>query len=124
MSSVRIGLGVGAVALLGAIFDMPNDYYRALRFLICGICIFAAYVSLRERSALAFPFLAVGILFNPILRIHTERTIWIAIDLVVASGFLVTVWLAPRLDAAKVVTIPHDQEAAATTDVQTVEASS
>ncbi len=124
MSSVRIGLVVGAAALLGAIFDMPHDYYGALRFLICGICIFAAYVSLRERSALAFPFLAVGILFNPILRIHTERSIWIAIDLVVASGFLVTAWLAPRLDAAKVVTFPQPREAAATTQARTADAPS
>jgi hypothetical protein len=101
MRSVRFALLLGAAALLAAIYPWPYDYYVFLRFLVCGICIFAAYVSLREHSALAFPFLAVGILFNPLVPAHMTRAIWIGVDLVVATGFLVTVRLAPRLDAAR-----------------------
>jgi len=106
MSSVRFALFFGAGALLAAIYPWPYDYYVFLRFLICGISTFAAYVSLRERSALAFPFLIVGILFNPIVPAHMTRAIWIGVDVVVATGFLVTAKLAPRLDAARVVTFP------------------
>jgi hypothetical protein len=103
MSSVRFALFLGAGALLAAIYPWPYDYYVFLRFLICGICTFAAYVSLRERSTLAFPFLVAGILFNPIVPAHMTRAIWIGVDLVVAAGFVVAARLAPRLDAARVV---------------------
>lgn len=121
MSSVRLLLIAGSVALLLAIAPMPAEYYKALRFFICGICIFSAYVSLREQSMLAFPFLLAGVVFNPIVKVQMDREIWIFADLLVAAGFLATVRLAPRLDAAKVVTIPVSSDA---TEAQPVEVAS
>jgi len=123
VKSVRIALGVGAAALLLAIAPWPHAYYVLLRFLVCGISIFAAYVALRERSALAFPFLLVGIVFNPIVPAHMARPFWIVTDLVVATGFLATVRLAPRLDAAKGVVFPP-LPAEADAEAQPAEASS
>ena len=122
MSSVRIALCLGAAALLLAIAPWPYDFYVFLRFLVCGISTFAAYVALRERSALAFPFLVVGILFNPIVPAHMTRAIWIAVDLMVVAGFLAAAWLAPRLDAAKVVAFPAGE--AASPEIQPAEVSS
>ena len=56
MSSVRSALYVGAVALLVALLPWGDhgmdSYYSILRFLICGICAFGAYLSLRESRAL------------------------------------------------------------------------
>ena len=121
MSSVRLLLIAGSVALLLAIAPMRAEYYKALRFFICGICIFSAYVSLREQSMLAFPFLLAGVVFNPIVKVQMDREIWIFADLLVAAGFLATVRLAPRLDAAKVVTIPVSSDA---TEAQPVEVAS
>jgi hypothetical protein len=127
MSSMRTALYVGAAALLVAIYPWGEQgyegYYSFLRFLICGICVFGAYVSLRERSAFAFPFLAVGLLFNPFVPAHANRAFWIVADLVVAAGFLVTARLAPRLDAARVVTFPS-LEGNASPEAQAVELSS
>jgi hypothetical protein len=101
---------VGAVALLVAIYPWGargfEGYYTLLRFLVCGICTFTAYVALRERSALAFPFLIVGLVFNPFVPAHANRPIWIVADVVVAAGFLVTARVAPRLDAAKLADLP------------------
>jgi len=107
MSSFRIALLVGAAALLVAIYPWPYyDYYVFLRFLICGISVFGAYVSLRERSALAFPFLGVGLLFNPFVPAHANRSFWIAVDGIVAVGFVAAAHYAPRLDAARMVSFP------------------
>jgi len=110
MTSVRTALYVGAAGLLLAIYPWGaqgfEGYYTLLRFLICGICAFSAYVALRERSALAFPFLIVGVLFNPFIEAKANREIWIAVDLIVAAGFIATARLAPRLDAARVVSLP------------------
>jgi len=119
-----MALFAGAAALVVAIYPWPNyDYYVFLRFLVCGISTFAAYVSLRERSALAFPFLLVGLLFNPFVPAHVNRGFWISVDVIVAMGFLATAHHAPRLDAAKLVRFPP-ADAEASPEVQPVEASS
>jgi len=109
MRSMRSILMVGAAALLLAIAPWPHAYYVGLRFLICGICIWAAYVALREGSGLVLPFVLAGMLFNPILPAQTTRAVWIVADLVVAAGFLAVVRAAPRLDAAA--TMDLDEEA-------------
>jgi len=106
MSSVRIALYVGAVALLVAIYPWGaqgfEGYYAGLRFLVCGICAFVAAIALRERSALAFPYLIAGILFNPFVPADVNREFWIVADLMVAVGFVATARLAPSLGAARV----------------------
>jgi hypothetical protein len=119
-------LYVGAVALVVAILPWGaygfEGYYTGLRFLICGICTFAAYVALREGSALAIPFVLVGLLFNPFIRAHANREIWIVVDLLVAAGFIATARLAPRLDAGRVVHLPLGN--GSTPEAQTAESSS
>ena len=127
MRSLRIALYVGVVALLVAIYPWGDQgfegYYTGLRFLICGICTFGAYVSLRERSTLAAPFLIVGVLFNPFVEAHANRTFWIAVDLIVATGFIAVARMAARLDAAKEWEFPI-LDAAAPPETQTAEISS
>ena len=127
MRSLRIALYVGVVALLVAIYPWGaqgfDGYYTGLRFLICGICTFGAYVSLRERSTLAAPFLMVGVLFNPFVEAHANRTFWVAVDLIVATGFVAVARVAPRLDAAKEWDFPV-LRAAAAPETQSVDISS
>jgi hypothetical protein len=73
---------------------------------VCGICVFAAYVALLDRSALSIPFLLVGLLFNPFIPAHVNREFWIAADVIVAVGFVAVARLAPRLDAARLPDAP------------------
>ena len=101
---------VGAAALLVAIYPWGahgyEGYYTLLRFLVCGICTFSAYLALTQRSALAAPFLIVGLLFNPFVPAQVNREFWIVADVIVATGFLITARVAPRLDAAKLADLP------------------
>ena len=128
MSSVRTSMYVGAAALLVAIYPWGaagfEGYYTLLRFLICAICAFSAYVALRERSALAFPFLIVGLLFNPFVPAHANRPLWVVADVIVAAGFLVTAHMAPRLDAAKLADLPLIKPKASSSETQSAEISS
>lgn len=127
MKSLRSALIVGAAALLIAIGDWEawgfKGYYTGLRFLICGISAFGAYVCLRERSTLAAPFLLVGILYNPFIKAQADRTFWVAADVIVALGFLAVVRMAPRLDAARVFNFPM-LDPPSTPESQTAEISS
>jgi len=127
MSSLRAAMYVGASALLIAIYPWGSQgfegYYTLLRFLICGICAFGAYVALRLRSSLGFPFLLAGLLFNPFVPADVNREFWIVADLVVATGFLIVARLAPRLDAARLADFPLIQPSAEA-EAQTAEISS
>ena len=72
---------------------------------------------------LAAPFLMIGVLFNPFIEAHANRTFWITADLIVATGFIAIARVAPRLDAAKAWTFPTLDTPAAP-ETQTVETSS
>lgn len=119
MRSLRTTLMLGAAALILAIAPWPHAYYTGLRFLVCGICIWAAYVALREGSALVFPFVLAGLVFNPIFPAQMTRAVWIAADLVVAAGFLAVARAVPRLEQSA----PLDLTEPGSGEPQTVESS-
>lgn len=74
---------VGAIGSLVGMFEMPDDYYKILRFLVVGGC--AALIMAAHRSSLREPhrtgvFLLFGLLatlFNPILPLELEHTSWV-----------------------------------------------
>jgi hypothetical protein len=80
-----------AGALILATQKMPYGYYQLLRFIVC---IFSAIVALlRFRSnlwALAWLYVAIAILFNPIVPIHFKRDTWAIIDVVTAALMVYT----------------------------------
>jgi len=79
--------------LLGALGHHPYDYYRLLRWIVCGVAAFAAFrASERNKNGgwvwvLAF----VALLFNPIIPVHLERETWAFIDVGVAVLLLISI---------------------------------
>jgi hypothetical protein len=77
---------VVAGALILATQKMPYGYYQLLRF---TVCIFSATVALlRFRSnswVLAWVYVLIAVLFNPIAPIHFRRDTWAIIDVVTAA---------------------------------------
>jgi hypothetical protein len=73
----------GAIGSLIGMFEMPDDFYKILRFLVVGGCV--AIIIATHRSSLREPnrtgvFLLFGllaILFNPILPLDLEPTSWV-----------------------------------------------
>ncbi len=80
---------LAALMLLGALADWPYGYYQLLRFVVCGV---AAYIAFLGYSAgklwVAWVFGFVAILFNPLIPIHLSREIWQTIDVVCALLFI------------------------------------
>lgn len=82
----------GAVAtlfLLGALAEWPYGYYRLVRIVVCGACVWVglfAHAQKRGWAVAVFTFIAV--LFNPVLPIHLTRQIWLPIDLITAALFV------------------------------------
>ncbi|MFG0284227.1 MAG: DUF6804 family protein [Phycisphaerales bacterium JB039] len=84
---VPIAFLFGLVAVLCglALKDMPYGYYTFLRFAVTVAAIVAIVTLRLGNSVLAWVWLIVGLLFNPVIVIHLARSTWAGIDVAVAG---------------------------------------
>jgi len=92
MSLKIIKIAVAAVLLI-ALASLPIGYYTFLRIVVCiaGVILGVAYFE--SKRLLSIVFVAVAILFNPILPIYLSREIWIPIDIITAILFIISIFL-------------------------------
>ena len=87
----RIG---AALMLLWALADNPYAYYQILRWVVCGVNGYAAYIAAGEKQrGWAWAFGVAAVLFNPIAPIHFERETWALLDVAVATFLLVSLFV-------------------------------
>lgn len=83
-----IPAAIAALMLLGALGYWPYGYYQLLRFVVCGVSAYVAFMAYRrQRQWATWLFGFIAILFNPLAPIHLSRDIWQPIDLVCALLF-------------------------------------
>lgn len=71
----------------------PYGYYVFLRWIITGVAIFILWIAHNlERRGWFWLMMLIAILFNPIVPIHLDKEIWVAIDFIVATLFLVSIF--------------------------------
>ena len=81
---------VAAAFLIGALGSWPYAYYQLLRWIVCGVGAYSAYVAYKKsRTGWAAIFGIVAILFNPIAPFYMQRETWQVLDIVAAVPFLV-----------------------------------
>ena len=82
------------IALLLAIPSIwPYGYYQLLRWLVSGTAIFILYAILKlEKKIWTWIMAIIAILFNPIVPINLMKGTWIAIDLIVAIVFIISLF--------------------------------
>jgi FtsH-binding integral membrane protein len=81
----RIVRIVAIALLLTAIAELPYGYYTFLRWVVCAISIYTAFLSYGlARKAWLVIFSLVAVLFNPIVPIYLDKGTWIAIDILIA----------------------------------------
>ena len=85
---------VPAVALAIALFPLPYGYYKLLRVVVCLAAIVIAAHSYDKPNAGAWPlaFIALAIVFNPIIPLHLHRAVWLPVDVVAALIFAGHLW--------------------------------
>lgn len=85
---------VASVLLLGALGDWPYGYYQLLRFVVCGVSMYVAFMAYkRQRVWATWLFGIMAILFNPLAPIHLSRELWQPIDFACAVLFVVMAFL-------------------------------
>ncbi len=102
MSDTRVPpavLSLAAVVLLLGMAPMPYGYYALLRIVSCITFCWAAVESHKRRhQMLPWVFALAAILFNPIVRVHFDRGVWVWLNLLAALLLLST---AKRLSATR-----------------------
>jgi hypothetical protein len=84
---------IAAIGCLVALLDMPDDYYKVLRFIVvaaCGIVIWDTQKSNAKdikKTWLAVAFGLLAVFFNPILPIELDNDTWRWVNLAGAAGF-------------------------------------
>jgi len=83
-----------AVLLLICLFHMPYGYYQLVRFIaVVGFAILAYYEYERKNIPLVIILVGLMILFQPLAKIPLGRQVWSIVDVVVAAGLVVTMFV-------------------------------
>lgn len=82
---------VPAIASLIALLPMPYGFYMLLRIVVCSAGAYIAYVEYQRANKANHWCILFGVaafVFNPIVPIHLERSLWALLNIGTALLFL------------------------------------
>jgi hypothetical protein len=83
-----------AIFLLLCLLNMPYGFYQLVRFFaLVGFAILAYFASEYENKTEMIIYVCLAILFQPLLKISLGRDIWNFVDVVVAVGLIITLFV-------------------------------
>lgn len=75
-----------AMLFIGAA-PLPYGYYTLLRLVAFGVFAYAAYLTHEKKSkALPWVYGFIALVFNPVVKIHFPKEMWVVVD--IAAGLL------------------------------------
>jgi len=87
-----------ALLLLICLVNMPYDYYQLVRFLaMMGFGILAYQAKRKSHLNLAVIYAALAVLFQPIFKIVLGRYLWNVIDVIVAIGLILSIYIKTKI---------------------------
>ena len=92
MPAFTIARFAAAGMLFVALGNLPYSYYTLMRFMVCIVGGYGAFVaSERKQQAWMWAFGVTALLFNPFVPVHLDRATWAVLDLTAGVLFLVSV---------------------------------
>ena len=74
---------VAIIMLLIALAQNPYGYYILLRWVICAICFYYAFVAYKEKNIpWALTFGVGAAIYNPIFPLHLGRQVWSVVNII------------------------------------------
>lgn len=93
-TAIKIGL---SILLLLCLADMPYGYFQLVRFLsLIGFGILAFEANQKGKQTEMLIFIALAILFQPLIKISLGRSLWNIVDVLVALGLILSVFFKPH----------------------------
>jgi len=75
---------------------MPYSYYQAVRFMgMLGFALLAYYSYRQNNNTAVIIYIALALLFQPFAKVVLGRTGWNIVDVVVAVGLVVSMFIKP-----------------------------
>ena len=88
---------VVAALLFIATAKLPYGYYTFLRFAVCGVGVYVAYVGyVGKRPWAAWTFAAIAVVFNPLIPVHLTKQIWAWLDVAAGVAFILAIFLVKK----------------------------
>ncbi len=85
---IKIGL---SILLMGCLLKMPYGYFQLVRFLsLLGFAILSYKAHQKNKQSEMFIYGALALLFQPLIKISLGRELWNIVDMIVASGLIVS----------------------------------
>jgi hypothetical protein len=89
------------VALLGALGAWPFAYYQLMNWIVLGAALSTAWMAYqRKQEAVAWLFLAVAVVFNPLAPLYLGPAVWKIADCIAAALFALSFLLLPMRKAS------------------------
>jgi len=83
-----------SILFLVCLLHMPYGYYQVVRFFgFLGFVILAFLSFQRNVSIAVIAYAALALLFQPLIKITLGRTIWNIVDVIVATGLLISLFI-------------------------------
>jgi hypothetical protein len=84
---------ITAGLLFWAIKRHANDYFTILRFVVCAVAVYVAYLSYVDKAAAwLWLFSTIAVLFNPLVILRLSRQTWAPLDIGTGILMLISVW--------------------------------
>ena len=81
---------IAGIALLIAVADVPYSYYQLLRWLVCGVGAYGAYISYQKKKIEWIWILgAIALVFNPFAKFYFTKEVWKVVDLIAGVLFCI-----------------------------------
>ncbi|AFL83007.1 hypothetical protein Belba_0344 [Belliella baltica DSM 15883] len=86
-----------SILFLLCLLDMPYGFYQLVRFIgMLGFAILAFNGHEQGKSTEMIVYGGLALLFQPFFKIALGRDIWNIVDVVVAIGLIVSIFLKPK----------------------------
>lgn len=86
-----------ALLLLACLIDFPYGFYQLVRFAATAVFSYLAFCAYeKNKNNELISYIALALLFQPFLKIALGRTLWNSVDVVVAVGLIVSVFIENR----------------------------
>jgi hypothetical protein len=86
-----------AILFFMCLLDMPYSYFEAVRFIAM---VAFGYLAFKENErgnrGLMVTYIVLAILFQPFFKLALGRTLWNVVDVIVAVGLVVSVFIKPK----------------------------
>lgn len=96
---------IAAGMLFYALKDKLNiDYFTTLRFVVCAVSIFSAYIAFKAKSSAWITIFAlIAALFNPIFQVTLGRRTWTKVDIVAAVLLLASIFFVQESKDSEII---------------------